>query len=199
MTGNEPPAPPATPPAEPNGGQAPPANDPGKTYTQAELDSMFEERVARERKKYADYNDLKKQSAELAELKKSQMSELEKLQTALAEKDKALQEREAELTGIKLERVKTAKLAEAGVPLEWSDSVHGSTEEEITASVLKLAGRLKVSPGGAAQGAGKTGLNEPGNSFKMTRAELAEKSKDRAWYEKNREAIMQAMATGDIR
>ena len=105
--------PPATPPVnDPNGGQ-PPANDPGKTLTQAEIDAIVEERLAREKKKYADYGDLKKAAAELAELKKSQMSEMEKLKADLAEKDTLLQAKDQELSGLKLERVK-ADLEELG-------------------------------------------------------------------------------------
>jgi hypothetical protein len=88
------------------------------------------------------------------------MSELEKLQAALGEKDKALQDRDAELSALRLERVKAAKLTEAGIAPEWIDSVSGSTEEEIAASVQKLAGRLKATPPAGAQGAGNPGLQQ---------------------------------------
>jgi hypothetical protein len=104
------------------------------------------------------------------------------------------------LSGLKLERVKAAKLVEAGVAAEWIDSVSGSTEEEVAASVTKLAARLKVEPPKAAQGAGQTGIQNQSNSlYGMTRAELAEKSKDRDWYAANRDAIMKALAAGEIR
>jgi hypothetical protein len=157
----EPTNPAGTPPAtDPKGGQ-PPANDPGKTLTQAEIDAIVEERLAREKKKYADYGDLKKAAAELAELKKSQMSEMEKLKADLAEKDILIQAKDQELSGLKLERVKSAKLAEAGVSPEWIDSVSGNTEEEVAASVAKLAARLKIDTPNAAQGAGNPGV--PGN------------------------------------
>ena len=158
--------------AENNPAGTPPANDPApggdhtnvgemkKTLTQAEIDAIVEERLAREKKKYADYGDLKKAAAELAELKKSQMSELEKLKADMAERDKALQDRDAELSALRLERVKSAKLTEAGIAPEWIDSVSGSTEEEIAASVQKLAGRLKVTPPAGAQGAGNPGLQQ---------------------------------------
>lgn len=185
-----------TPPAEQGGNE--PQNE-GK-LTQAEVDAIVADRLARERKKYADYSDLKKASEELAELKKSQMTEVEKMKAELAEKDALLQSKDQELSGLKLERVKAAKLAEAGVSAEWIDSVSGSTEEEVAASVAKLASRLKVEPPKAAQGAGQTGIQNQNSSLSgMTRAELAEKSKDIEWYKKNQDAIMKALEKGEIK
>lgn len=185
-----------TPPAEQGGNE--PQNE-GK-LTQAEVDAIVADRLARERKKYADYSDLKKAAEELAELKKSQMTEVEKMKAELAEKDALLQSKDQELSGLKLERVKAAKLAEAGVAAEWIDSVSGSTEEEVAASVTKLAARLKVEPPRAAQGAGQTGIQNQNSSLSgMTRAELAEKSKDIEWYRKNQDAIMKALERGEIK
>ena len=185
-----------TPPAEQGGNE--PQNE-GK-LTQAEVDAIVADRLARERKKYADYSDLKKASEELAELKKSQMTELEKLKADLAEKDKLLQEKDTVITGFTLKEMKAAKLAEAGVSAEWIDSVSGTTEEEVAASVIKLASRLKVEPPKAAQGAGQTGIQNQNSSLSgMTRAELAEKSKDIEWYKKNQDAIMKALEKGEIK
>ena len=193
----EPTIPPAgTPPAEQGGNE--PQNE-GK-LTQAEVDAIVADRLARERKKYADYPDLKKASEELAELKKSQMTEVEQMKAELAEKDALLQSKDQELSGLKLERVKAAKLAEAGVSAEWIDSVSGTTEEEVAASVIKLSARLKVEPPKAAQGAGQTGIQNQNSSLSgMTRAELAEKSKDIEWYRKNQDAIMKALERGEIK
>lgn len=169
----EPTIPPAgTPPAEQGGNE--PQNE-GK-LTQAEVDAIVADRLARERKKYANYSELKKASEELAELKKSQMTEVEKLKAELAEKDALLQSKDQELSSLKLERVKAAKLAEAGVAAEWIDSVSGTTEEEVAASVTKLAARLKVEPPKAAQGAGQTGIQnqETKNTKIWTQSEIKE-------------------------
>lgn len=169
----EPTIPPSgTPPAEPGGNEP---QDEGK-LTQAEVDAIVADRLARERKKYADYSDLKKAAEELAELKKSQMTEVEKMKAELAEKDALLQSKDQELSGLKLERIKAAKLAEAGVASEWIDSVSGTTEEEVAASVTKLAARLKVEPPKAAQGAGQTGIqSQVKNNTKIwTQSEIKE-------------------------
>jgi hypothetical protein len=164
------------------------------------VNGIVQERLDRERKKYADYSDLKKASEELAELKKSQMTEVEKMEAELAEKDALLQSKDQELSSLKLERVKAAKLAEAGVAAEWIDSVSGTTEEEVAACVTKLAARLKAEPPKAAQGAGQTGIQRQSESLLgMTRAELAEKSKDIEWYRKNQDAVMKALERGEIK
>ena len=164
------------------------------------VNGIVQERLDRERKKYADYSDLKKASEELAELKKSQMTEVEKMKAELAEKDALLQSKDQELSGLKLERIKAAKLAEAGVAAEWIDSVSGTTEDEVAASGAKLAARLNVESPKAAQGAGHTGHQKQNGSLSgMTRAELAEKSKDRVWYEANRDAIMKALENKEIK
>lgn len=184
-----------TPPAEQGGNE--PQNE-GK-LTQAEVDAIVADRLARERKKYADYSDLKKASEELAELKKSQMTELEKLKADLAEKDKLLQEKDTVITGFTLKEMKAAKLAEAGVAAEWIDSVSGTTEEEVAASVTRLAARLKVEPPKAAQGAGQTGIQNPKNNSKIwTQSEIKELRLSGGLTDEVMAEIKQATAEGRV-
>lgn len=52
--------------------------DTAKTFTQADLDQIVKDRLARETKKYADYNDLKAKATRLAEIEAGQASETEK-------------------------------------------------------------------------------------------------------------------------
>lgn len=66
--------------------------DAGKNFTQAELDRIVSDRVARERAKYADYGDLKKRAA-----------------AAMTEQERAVTEAE--------QRGRTAALANAGTRL----------------------------------------------------------------------------------
>lgn len=90
----EPTDPPADPPAEP------PAVDPepAKTFTQEDLDKIVADRIARERKKYADYDEIKKKAEEYeqaeAERKKAEMTAQERLEAEKAEALRKAQEAE---------------------------------------------------------------------------------------------------------
>lgn len=98
-----------------------------RTFTQADVDSMVETRLARERAKYAAYGDLeelRKKAERLDQLEEGQKTELQKA----TERAASLQK---ELDGLKTAnllretREKVAK--ETGVP---ADLLNGTTEEE---------------------------------------------------------------------
>lgn len=97
-----------------------------KSFTQAELDEIVEKRLARDRTKYADYDDLKTKAAEFeAERKRiedEKLSESERLQKALDEAHSSKQEIEEQLTAMQKQAeqqlIKTAfvrKASEAGI------------------------------------------------------------------------------------
>lgn len=69
------------------------ATDAGKGYTapasQADLDRIINERLARERGKFADYNDLKTKAAKLAEIEAANATETEKAVKVAREEGKA--------------------------------------------------------------------------------------------------------------
>jgi len=75
-----------TPPIEP-GASPPPAEggEPPKTFTQADIDRIVKERLAREQARYADYDDLKKAAGEYQKIKEAQLTETELLRKQLAE------------------------------------------------------------------------------------------------------------------
>jgi hypothetical protein len=68
---------------------------PEPTLTQEELDAIVKKRIARERAKYSDYDELKTKAKELDDLREAKKSETEKLQSKL---EKAHEERDAALT-----------------------------------------------------------------------------------------------------
>ena len=71
-----------------------PQGDGGKAYTppatQADLDKIVGDRVARERAKYADYADLKAKAARLAEIEAGSKTEAEKAADRIDELEKRL-------------------------------------------------------------------------------------------------------------
>lgn len=60
--------------------------------SQEEFDKMVGARLARERQRFADYDDLQQKAKKFDELQEASQSELEKLQTAIAERDGKLAE-----------------------------------------------------------------------------------------------------------
>ena len=58
--------------------QATPAQPAGKTFTQAELDAIVADRLARERAKYPDYENLKAKAAKYDAAEEAGKSELQK-------------------------------------------------------------------------------------------------------------------------
>lgn len=164
---------------------------PGKTFTQAELEAILSDRLKREREKYKDYADLKKAAEEYQKLRESQMSEQEKLQAKLAEYERQLLEKEREAAEARLESLKLRVLDEMGLPKAWAQRIFGTTEEEIRQDAEELKRLL-----GTAGRAIGSGTNPPGggNSMVFKRSQL----RDPTFFKAHREAIMAAMREGRI-
>lgn len=114
-----------------------------KTFTQAELEAIIGDRLARERAKYADYETLKGKAAKFDEAEEASKTELQKAQDQLknvtAELDKL--KKESAVRQIR-DKVAMAK----GVP---ANLLNGATEEECTAqadALLEFAGGKKKYP-----------------------------------------------------
>lgn len=96
--------------------------------TQEELDQVIQARIARERNKFADYEDVKAKAARLDEIEQANKSETEKQEEIF----KALQ---AENEALKLESLRSRVAADKGVP---ANLLSGTTEEEINAAADAL-------------------------------------------------------------
>lgn len=96
--------------------------------SQEDFDKAIQARIARERAKFSDYNDLKAQAAKFAEYEESQKTEAQKA----AERLEAAEKRAAELEA-KADRAEVA--AAKGVPAEL---LSGSTREELEAAADAL-------------------------------------------------------------
>jgi hypothetical protein len=66
-----------------------PAPEPDKTFGQADVDRIVAERVARERAKYADHDDLRKAAKRLEEIEAANATDLEKAVKAAREEGRA--------------------------------------------------------------------------------------------------------------
>lgn len=104
--------------------QTPPESPAGKTFTQAELDQIVADRLARERAKYPDYETFKAKAARFDAAEEASKSELQKL-TERADREKARADGLQKLIDTTNARNKVA--AETGVP---ASLLTGETEEE---------------------------------------------------------------------
>lgn len=114
--------------------QEPAANE--KLHTQAEVDQIVRDRLARERAKFEGYDELKAKAEEFDKIQEANKSELQKAQDKAAELEKKLNDLEKEKS-IKTMRDKVA--ADKGVP---ADLLTGETEEACTSqadAILKFA------------------------------------------------------------
>lgn len=104
----------------------------GATFTQAQLDAILSDRLARERAKYGDYEALKEKAAKFDAAEAAGKSELEKATEKAAE----LQRRIDEMTAANTRREIREKVAkETGVP---ADLLFGDTEEACKAQAEKI-------------------------------------------------------------
>lgn len=126
-----------------------------KTFTQAELDSIVEGRIKREKEKYADYESLKEKAGKYDEIEEKSKSDLQKAQ------DKA-DKLQKELDGMKraseIRNIRKKVAEETGVP---EDLLTADTEEACKAqaeAMMKWKGPNKgypsVKDGGAPQNTG---------------------------------------------
>ena len=115
------------------------AEQPERTFSQAEVDAIIGDRLKREREKFADYADLQKKATAYDEMVKTSgeaQKEAETLKAQLAEMQKTISKRDA--------RDKVA--AETGVP---ANLLTADTEEELqkqAAAILAFRGQVPKYP-----------------------------------------------------
>lgn len=117
--------------------------DTGKTFTQAELDAAVEQRLARERAKYSDYDALKDKAAKFDQAQEAAKSELQKAQEQAADFKTKYEASEKALAAA---RARSKVAAETGVP---EALLTGETEEDCkkyAESLLKWRGDAPAAP-----------------------------------------------------
>lgn len=140
---------------------------PAKTFTQEDVDKIVQDRLGREQKKYADYDELKKAKEKLDELEKSQMTEQEKLKAELDKAKKEAEDAAVKAAALELERTKEKICREAGLPEGFADRLKGATDEEIKADAesLKKLVPAKSEGGKGAPPVGGATDNKSGNTL----------------------------------
>lgn len=104
--------------------------------SQADLDRIIQDRVARERAKFADYDDVKARAAKLSEIEEANKTETEKVAERLAIAEK----RAAEL---EVKSLRSDVALAKGVPAAL---LTGSTQEELEAAadaLIEFRGEVK--------------------------------------------------------
>ena len=94
----------------------PPPADPGRTFTQADLDKLVEQRLTRERKKYADHDDLKAKAKRLEDIEAASATDLEKAVKAARDEERAKVAKDFGLKAV--QRVMKAQLAQSMKPAD---------------------------------------------------------------------------------
>ena len=142
--------------------------DPGesqaRTFTQDEVNAIVGKRLAEEKGKFADYEDLKAKAAKFDEAEEAQKSELQKVTeraTALENELNSLKEAE------NIRNIKESVSKETGIPAHL---LTGSTKEECEAQAAAIADFAKPTPYPAVKDAGE--INNVGKP--TTRQQFAE-------------------------
>lgn len=100
--------------------------------TQADLDRIIADRVARERGKYADYDDLKAKAARLDTIEASAKTELEK---AIEGRTAA----EQLAASLEAENKRLAVIARHQIPDDYASLIKGDTEEDLEKAAAQVA------------------------------------------------------------
>jgi Domain of unknown function (DUF4355) len=142
----------STDPQVPNAGAITPApkiatDASGQTFTQADLDRVVADRLARERGKYADYTDLQKKAAEFDKIQDANKSDLDKANDALSAA-------QVELAELRVASVRSAAATAAGLPAELHEFITATDPEKAAEQAKVLAAKLTPpnTAGGIPQG-----------------------------------------------
>jgi hypothetical protein len=129
-----------------------PKPEEGKTFTQKDLDRIVDERLNRERSKYADYDQLKAKAEKLDEMEAGNKSEIQKAEAARAAAEKERDEARAQALRLEV-------AAEKGVKSRY---LAGTTRDELEASAEEYLKDHPPANGGEGGGGGGTGTGTPG-------------------------------------
>ena len=107
--------------------------------TQEELDAIVKARLSREREKYADYDDLKKQLADFEARETTYQKTINDLKTRETELVSQVDSLNGDLAQTKLQTAKQRIATEYGLPLDLAERLQGDDEDGFKADAEQLA------------------------------------------------------------
>ena len=113
--------------------------------TQEEFDAAIKGRLAREKEKYSDYDQLKDRVEELEKENVGLKSTIEANHQSKADADRQLEEMQKQIAGYETASLRTRVALQNGLPYDLADRLQGTDEESLRADAERLAGFLKPS------------------------------------------------------
>lgn len=141
----------------PEPAEAKPTAPAEKTFTQADVDRLIGDRLARQKDQltanFADYDDLKAAAERLKTIEDAQKSEQQKASDKIAELTKQLEQVAAEAEKANLKALKSDVARTKGVP---ANRLHGKTQEELEADADAYLAEVETREGAAKRNPPKT-------------------------------------------
>lgn len=114
--------------------------------TQEELDQIIQDRLRRERDKFSDYDELKKEKEDYEKQIGSLQAQIEESSQTIKTHDQVVADLNSKITGYETNSLKTKIALQHGLPIDLVDRLTGDDEASITADAEKLAGFVKQKP-----------------------------------------------------
>ena len=111
--------------------------------TQEEFDNAIKERLAREKSKYSDYDQLKSRVTELEEENVDLKSTIEANRQSKADADKQLEDMQKQISNYETASLRTRVALQHGLPYDLADRLQGTDEESFKADAERLASFVK--------------------------------------------------------
>lgn len=133
-----------------------------ETFTKDDVERIVTERLARDRaQKYADYDQLKEAAAELAKIRESEKTEIEKFQEQLAAEKSARESAQTELAAVK----RTQYGMDKGLPRDLAELLTADGDEGLDAQIEKLLPHVaKAESKKPRSGSLRSGASDSGSS-----------------------------------
>lgn len=111
--------------------------------TQEELNRIVEERLKREREKYADYDELKNKVVSLEKENDSLQSTLEAIKKEKSGFEEQVKDLQGQVTNYETSALRTRVALENGLPYDLADRLQGADETELKADAERFAAFMK--------------------------------------------------------